>query len=176
MRIRDMAYVSIFVALIVICSWLTIPAAVPFTMQTFAIFLAVELLGGKRGSLAVLIYILLGAIGLPVFSGFSGGLGAILGTTGGYIIGFLVAAIVAGALERFIKGGTWRAGLRMLIGLISCYAIGTVWFMWLYSEANGAVSLMTVLSWCVIPFIIPDVLKICLAVFIAGRLRKHLPK
>lgn len=75
---------QVFAVLIAICSWISIPMTVPFTLQTFAVFLAVGVLGGKRGSLAVLIYILLGAVGIPVFAGFSGGIGVLLGNTGGY--------------------------------------------------------------------------------------------
>lgn len=89
----DMAYIAIFTVLMAVCSWISIPATVPFTLQTFGVFVAVGVLGGKRGSLAVLIYILLGVIGVPVFAGFSGGIGAILGTTGGYILGFLFFCI-----------------------------------------------------------------------------------
>ena len=78
----DMVYIALFAVLIAICSWISIPATVPFTLQTFGVFVAVGTLGGKRGSLSVLIYLLLGAIGIPVFAGFQGGLGIILGNTG----------------------------------------------------------------------------------------------
>ena len=89
----DLAYIAIFAVLIAICSWISIPMTVPFTLQTFGVFMAVGVLGGKRGSLAVLVYILLGVIGVPVFAGFSGGLGILLNNTGGYIIGFLFSAL-----------------------------------------------------------------------------------
>lgn len=88
-KTRDIVFIGIFAALIAICSWISIPTTVPFTLQTMGVFTAVGLLGGKRGSLAVLVYILLGLVGLPVFAGFSGGVGVLFGTTGGYIIGFL---------------------------------------------------------------------------------------
>lgn len=95
----DMVYIAVFAVLIAICSWISIPMTVPFTLQTFAVFLAVGVLGGKRGSLAVLIYILLGAVGIPVFAGFSGGIGQLLGNTGGYIIGFLFSALLMWLIE-----------------------------------------------------------------------------
>ena len=82
----DMVYIALFAVLIAICSWISIPTSIPFTLQTFGIFVTVGVLGGKRGSFAVFIYLLLGAIGVPVFAGFSGGMGVLLGTTGGYII------------------------------------------------------------------------------------------
>ena len=75
-------------ALMAVCSWISIPTAIPFTLQTMAVFLAVGLLGGKRGTLAVTAYVLLGAVGAPVFANFSGGIGILLGQTGGYILGF----------------------------------------------------------------------------------------
>ena len=101
----DLVYISMFTVLIAICSWISIPAAVPFTLQTLGVFLAVGILGGKRGTMAVLVYILLGAIGIPVFAGFSGGIGVLTGTTGGYIVGFLASALVMWGMERaFGKG------------------------------------------------------------------------
>ena len=83
----DIVYIAVFAVIMAICSWISIPAAVPFTLQTFGVFVAVGVLGGKRGTLSILVFILLGAIGVPVFAGFSGGIGVLAGTTGGYIIG-----------------------------------------------------------------------------------------
>jgi biotin transport system substrate-specific component len=174
MRIRDITFMAVFVALMAVCSWLEIPSVVPFTMQTFAVFFAVEMLGGKRGVITVLAYILLGAVGVPVFSGFSGGLGAIMGPTGGYIIGFLASAAIMWLLERFIKGSGWKAALRMLAGLIACYVFGTAWFMRVYAANSGPVALATALSWCVVPFILPDCAKIALAALLSARLKKHI--
>ena len=91
---RDMAYIALMAVLLAVCSWISVPAPVPFTLQTFGVFCALGLLGGRRGSTAVLLYILLGAVGLPVFSGFQGGLGKLLGPTGGYILGFLLSALL----------------------------------------------------------------------------------
>ena len=89
-----MAYNALFAVLLTVCAWISVPLPVPFTLQTFAIFAALGILGGRRGTWAVAVYLLLGAVGLPVFSGFRGGLGALLGTTGGYILGFLALALV----------------------------------------------------------------------------------
>ena len=94
LSVRDMAYIAVFAVIMAVCSWISVPYVVPFTLQTFAVFLAVGVLGGKRGTLAVLIYILLGCVGLPVFAGFSGGIGVVLGSTGGYIVGFLSSSII----------------------------------------------------------------------------------
>ena len=90
----DIVYIAVFAVIMAICSWISIPTAVPFTLQTFGVFVAVGVLGGKRGTLSILVFILLGAIGVPVFAGFSGGIGVLAGTTGGYIIGFLFSKTV----------------------------------------------------------------------------------
>ncbi len=173
MQTRDIVLIGIFAALIAICSWISIPTAVPFTLQTFGVFMAVEILGGKRGTLAVLVYLLLGAAGLPVFAGFTGGMGIITGSTGGYIVGFLLGAVVMWAMEALLPKHPAVSVLSMLVGLLVCYALGTVWFMVVYSRNNGAVGLMAVLGWCVFPFIIPDLIKIALAWILSSRLRKY---
>lgn len=169
----DMAYIAIFAVLMAICSWISIPMAVPFTLQTFGVFMAVGVLGGKRGSLAVLIYILLGAIGVPVFAGFSGGIGVILNTTGGYIVGFLFSALVMWGMEALLGRKPVIRIISMVVGLIVCYALGTAWFMVVYARNTGAVGLGTVLGWCVIPFIIPDLVKIALAFVLSRKIRKY---
>ena len=90
----DMVYIAVFAVIIAVCSWISVPMVIPFTLQTFGVFCAVGLLGGKRGTLSVLIYVLLGAVGIPVFSGFSSGIGTLFGVTGGYIMGFIFTALV----------------------------------------------------------------------------------
>ena len=171
----DVVFIGIFAALIAICSWISIPTTVPFTLQTFGVFMAVGILGGKRGTLAVLVYILLGAIGLPVFAGFTGGIGILFNTTGGYIIGFLFSALVMWGMEKLLGKKRWVLIVSMLVGLVVCYACGTLWFMVVYMNTTGSVGLATVLGWCVIPFIIPDLVKIALAYFLSERLRRYVP-
>lgn len=165
-----MAYIAIFAVVMAVCSWISIPTMIPFTLQTFAVFLAVGVLGGKRGTLAVLVYILLGAVGVPVFAGFQGGLGILLGTTGGYIIGFLFTALLMWLMEALLGRKLWVLAVSMVLGLIVCYAFGTAWFMVVYARNSGAVGLGTALSWCVIPYIIPDLVKIALALLLSRRL------
>lgn len=166
----DLVYIALFAVLMAICSWISIPTVVPFTLQTFAVFLAVGVLGGRRGTVAILVYILLGAIGLPVFSGFKGGIGVLFNTTGGYIIGFLVSALLMWAFERLFGRSTPVLAISMILGLIVCYAFGTAWFMALYAQSSGPIELATVLGWCVIPFIIPDCIKIALALGLSRQL------
>ena len=168
----DMVYIALFAVLIAICSWISIPTSIPFTLQTFGIFVTVGVLGGKRGSFAVFIYLLLGAIGVPVFAGFTGGMGIILGNTGGYIIGFLASALIMWLMEKLLGKKTWVLALSMVLGLIACYAIGTAWFIIVYAKNTGSIGLVTALGWCVIPFIIPDIIKIVLALIVSNRVSK----
>lgn len=167
-----MVYIAVFAVLIAICSWISIPTVVPFTLQTFAIFLSIGILGGKRGTLAVLVYILLGLMGIPVFAGFSGGIGVLAGNTGGYIMGFLLSALVMWVMEKILGRKLWVLALSMIIGLFVCYAFGTAWFMIVYTRNTGAVGLASVLGWCVVPFLIPDFIKIALAFILSKRLEK----
>lgn len=169
----DIVYIAVFAVIMAICSWISIPTTVPFTLQTFGVFIAVGILGGKRGSLSVLVFIILGAIGVPVFSGMTGGMGVLLGSTGGYIIGFLFSALVMWAMEKLPVKNSFTQILSMILGLIVCYAFGTVWFMVVYSRANGPVGLAAVLGWCVIPFIIPDLVKIAVAFGLSKKLKKY---
>ena len=172
MKTKDIAQIAIFIAVLTICSWITIPMTVPFTLQTFGVFLACLLLGGKKGTITVCLYVLMGTIGIPVFSGFTGGLGIVLGTTGGYIIGFIFTAIIMWLFERFLPSNPTFKILSMLVGLITCYLIGTIWFMVVYASSTGEIGLITTLTWCVFPFIIPDLLKIVLAYLLSIRLKK----
>lgn len=171
---KDLSYIAMGVALIAVCSWISIPLPVPITLQTFAICLITAVLGLRLGLWAVVVYILLGAAGLPVFSGFRSGLGALLGTTGGYIIGFVFTALTVGlGVKRFGRKPPLLA-LFMVIGVGLCYAFGTAWFVLVYTRTSGAIGVLTALSLCVFPYLLPDAAKILLAVSLTGRLHKLL--
>ena len=172
----DLVYCSMGAALIAVCSWISIPTAVPFTLQTFAVFLVLLLLGGERGTIATLVYVLLGAVGAPVFAGFKAGLGVLLGSTGGYIIGFLFTGLIYMLFTRFFKNNIAVKLAALVLGLIVCYAFGTAWFMHVYLKNTGEVGLLTVLGWCVFPFIIPDLVKMALAAVIAKRIEPVIRK
>ena len=163
----DITYIGAAVALITVCSWISIPTTIPFTLQTFAVMLTVLLLGGMRGTIAITVYILLGAVGAPVFSGFSGGIGKLMGPTGGYIIGFLGTALVMWGFEKILGKKLWVYIAAIVLGLIVCYTFGTMWFIKLYTTDDGSkATLAMALSWCVIPYLIPEVIKIVLALTI----------
>ena len=169
----DIVYIAVFAVIMAICSWISIPAAVPFTLQTFGVFIAVGILGGKRGTLSVLVFILLGAIGIPVFANFSGGIGVLAGPTGGYIIGFLFSALLMWAMEKLPGKKSVMQIVSMIAGLIVCYAFGTVWFVIVYGRMNGPIGFTAALASCVVPFIIPDIIKIALAYVLSRKLRKY---
>ena len=173
-KVQELSYTAMGVALVAVCSWISIPLPVPVTMQTFAICLITAVLGLRLGLWTVVVYILLGAAGLPVFSGFRSGLGALLGTTGGYIIGFIFTALAVGlGVKRFGRKPVALA-LSMAVGILLCYAFGTAWFVLVYTRTSGAIGVVTALSLCVFPYLLPDAAKILLAVSLTGRLHKLL--
>ena len=152
---RDLCFCAIGAALIAVCAWISIPADVPFTLQTFAIFAVCGLLGGKRGTVSVLVYLLLGAVGAPVFAGFRGGFAALIGTTGGYLVGFILLALIISLAQARWGLGQWVFVLSAAVGLLVCYAFGTAWFLIVYTR-TGAITLGVVLAKCVLPFLLPD--------------------
>ena len=169
--IFDMVCVSMMAAFIAVCSWITIPFVVPFTLQTFGVFLAFKILGGKLGTISIALYIFLGAIGCPVFHNFHSGIYHIIGPTGGYIIGFLASGITYIALNK-IKIFIPKI-LILLFSLLPCYLFGTAWFSFVYIK-NVSINIIYVISICVVPFIIPDIFKILLADLVGEKLKKFL--
>ena len=179
--IYDLVLISVSAALITICSWISIPLGpVPFTLQTLGILAVMLTVGGKRGTIAILVYLALGAVGVPVFAGFKGGIMSFAGPTGGFLIGFVIASLVYWLLEKlFLKKlmtttvRTWIFGmLGFLVFEIIMYIVGVIWFMTVYAAQTGPVGLLTVLGWCVIPFIIPDLVKMTVALIIGERASK----
>lgn len=169
-KIYSITLTALMSAVICVCSWITVPlGSIPFTLQTFGVFLALRFLGGKKGTLSIIIYLLLGAVGLPVFSNFGAGVGKILGPTGGYMLGFIFSGIVIMLLEKFDRKIKYFRILTDIIALTGCYALGTAWFYIFIGVKNG-MSIFAVLSACVIPFILPDIIKIALAEIIASKI------
>ena len=172
-RTRDLVYCAVSAAIIAVCAWITIPATVPFTMHMFGIFTVLGLLGGRRGTIAIVVYLLMGAVGLPVFAGFSGGFGILLGTTGGYLVSYVLVGLLYWLLTARFGTSTPVVAITMVLGLAVCYAFGTAWFMIVYARTSGAVGLVTALGWCVFPFIVPDLVKIAMAIALSRVLRRH---
>ena len=179
--IYDLVLISVSAALITICSWISIPLGpVPFTLQTLGILAVMLTVGGRRGTIAILVYLALGAVGVPVFAGFKGGIMSFIGPTGGFLIGFVFGALVYWLLEKlFLKKlmtspvKTWIFGmLGFVVFEVVMYIVGVIWFMTVYAAQTGPVGLATVMSWCVIPFIIPDIVKMVVAVLTGERASK----
>lgn len=169
-KTAELSYIALGAALITVCAWITVPFTVPFTMQIFAVFLSLILLGGRNGTIAVCVYLLLGAIGIPVFSGGKGGFSVLIGPTGGYLFGMLLIGAVYWIGTKLFDRKLWIEVALLVVGLLLCYAFGTVWFSTLNAEEGFVASLLV----CVVPFLLPDAAKLALAVILGRRLRKRL--
>ena len=171
MKVKDMTITAVMAALICIAGPLTIPMGpIPLSLATFAVYLAGAVTGKKYGTTAVGLYLLIGIIGVPVFSGFSGGFQKLAGVTGGYLIGYLPCAFLSGigAERAEKKERKWLLPLMMIAGTAVLYAIGTAWFMLQTGNALGAA-----LSLCVIPFLPGDAVKILAASILSPMIRKR---
>ena len=168
----DLAVAAIGAALITITSWISLTVLeIPFTLQTFGILLVLFTIGGRRGTVSIAVYLLLGLIGVPVFAGFKGGPAALAGPTGGFLIGFLFSALVYWLIdEKVFKKLKSSASKRMIFSIIEgviaevvLYVFGVAWFMIMYTHKTGPIGLGAVLMMCVIPFLIPDAVKLIAA-------------
>ncbi|MBQ7500978.1 MAG: biotin transporter BioY [Clostridia bacterium] len=167
---------AMFTALICICSWITVPLwGIPITLQVFAVSTALLTAGGKTGTLSIIIYVILGAVGLPVYSGFGGGFGVLFGPTGGYIFGFILTGAVYALAEAIFKNPSAAAKVLFLAaGLIICYAFGTAQFYIICVKNGYETEIMPILLKCVFPFIIPDFIKILFALRFSALLKKYM--
>ena len=166
--LRELVYTALASALIAVSALITVPlpSAVAITLQTFGVYFALFFLGGRLGCIAVTLYIAIGAVGLPVFSGFSGGVGRLLDASGGFIVGFLLSALVYWLLTS-IFCEKYRL-LFAFLSLLILYVTGTLWYTLVY--VGGSLDILTALAACVLPFVIPDAVKILLADLLAKRL------
>ena len=174
LKTKDITAIPFSAALMCICSWISIPGPVPFTLQTFAVFLSLGLFGGRRGCISVLLYIFLGCTGLPVFSGFSGGIGVFLGPTGGYIIGFLFSSLSVWLIFYLFGDKMYIRILAMFLGLAACYVSAILWLMTFYIKNVSVLSFTIAFTKYVLPFIFPDILKIFLSILITDKLKRYL--
>lgn len=170
MKTRDLVVCSLFASMTAVLSQISIPLpnGIPLTLQLFAVFLCGVILGAKKGFISTLVYVVLGAIGLPVFAGFTGGFQYIVGYSGGFIISFPLVAFIIG----FVSEKTDNMVLILLstiLGLIVSYTIGTLVFS-LVTNASISASLAA----CVIPFIFTDLLKCFIATVIGLKLKENI--
>lgn len=174
MPVKMLVLSAMFTALTAILSQISIPlpfTPVPISMATFAVFCTGALLGPKYGSLSMALYTLLGAFGVPVFAQFTAGLGILIGPSGGYIIGYIFAALIIGLIVNGAKRKIWAYPLAMSAGIAACYAFGTVWFCIVYQ-----IGIVGALMSCVVPFLIGDALKIAVATLLCPALYKALTR
>ncbi len=178
--IMELCQIAVFAAIISVVSQISIPmpAGVPMTLQTLIIPIAGVVLGKNKGTIATVVYLIMGAIGLPVFAGFSGGIGALVGMTGGFLISFPVLAYSAGVGDNLGRKLSSNSGKHLyyiclvaslVIGATINYAVGTIWFMTV--SGNGLVVALTA---CVIPFIPTSLIKIAIIAIIAPMLKQRL--
>lgn len=171
LTIRDLCMISLFTAVIVVMAQISIPMpfGVPMTMQTFAISLAGIVLGSKRGAFASFIYMLLGAIGLPVFSNFTGGWQSFVGPTGGFLLSFPLMAYIVGLGFEFRSRSKSNAILGLIIGTVVNFVCGTFLFCLLTKS-----SLVVGLTTCVLPFIPATILKLIFAYLLGSNMKRRL--
>lgn len=168
----SLAFCALFAAFTAVMSQLSIPIQpIPINLATLSVYLAGAVLGAKYGTVSQAIYVLLGAVGLPVFAQLSGGIYVILGPTGGYIIGYIAAAWLIGSLcDRFGRRIPQLA-LFMTAGILFCYLLGTAWFMFVTKTG-----LFASLTMCVFPFLPGDAAKIAFAAMLSPRLNTAVQK
>lgn len=174
--LKSMVLMALFAALTCVLAPLSIPIGlVPISLTNLVIYFSLYVLGWQRATITYLVYLLLGLVGLPVFSGFEGGVGKLAGPTGGYLIGFIFMAVISGLFvkmkedEVILNRVLGIAG--MILGTLVAYALGTAWFC--YSTGNG---LSAALVSCVIPFVPGDLVKIIVAAVIAPTIAKQIRK
>ena len=166
---NELVICSIFASLTAILTQISIPLPpIPITMQVFAISLCGLVLGKRLGFISISIYVLLGSIGMPVFSHFNGGIGYILGPTGGFILSFPIMVYIVGYFSDKYKSiiGVY---IGMIIGLLVSYIIGTIYFCGITNT-----SFIKGLTLCVVPFIVGDILKITLATVVGNKILKRI--
>ena len=172
MKTKKTALAAILAAILCVLAPISIPlGAIPISLATFAVYIISCTVNKKYATVAVIIYILLGAAGLPVFSAFSGGFHRIAGVTGGYIIGYIPCAFIIALLTEKWESKKFIYPLSMIIGTAVCYVIGTIWYI--YQTKIGVAEAITT---CVLPFLIGDAIKIIAASAIGITLKKKLKR
>jgi biotin transport system substrate-specific component len=169
---QQLAFIAVMTAVTCILGPLSLPIGiVPISLTNLAIYFSVYLLGGKRGTLSYIVYLFIGLIGIPVFSGFSGGFHKVFGPTGGYLIGFIFMAFISGIFIDKFSSKIYMCFLGMILGTIVTYIFGTAWLAY---QANLTFNIA--LSLGVIPFIPGNIAKMVIATLIAPQIKKRLQR
>ena len=170
MNTRQLTLIGIMTAVTCILGPLSLPIGViPISLTNLAIYFSVYVLGRKRGTLSYIVYLFIGLIGLPVFSGFSGGLAKLFGPTGGYLIGFIFTALISGIFIDKFSRKIYMCFLGMILGTVVTYIFGTAWLAY-----QAHLTFNTALAVGVLPFIPGDIIKMIIASLIGPQIKKRL--
>lgn len=170
--VKDLMWIAMFAAITAVLSQIAVPlpfTPIPINLATFSVFIAGGLLGAERGAVSQLVYVLLGAAGVPVFANFTGGFARLAGSTGGYIAGYILAAFIIGLIIKKMPKTVFSYAFAMIVGAICYFSLGTVWFMFVMES-----KLLPALTMCVFPYIPGDLIKVGLAAFLVKRLEGRL--
>lgn len=172
LSIQQLSVIGVMTAVICILAPLSIPiGVVPISFTNLAVYIALYVLGVKKGTISYLVYLCIGFIGVPVFSGFTSGPGKLFGPTGGYLVGFIFMAVIAGIFIDRFTDKMYLCFLGLLIGTLVSYLLGTLWLAYV-----GEMNLKAALAAGVIPFIPGDLAKIVISMLIGPQIRKQLIK
>lgn len=171
-NLKNLTLMALFAALMCASAIISVPLIIPITLQTLVVCLCCELLGSKKATIVYLVYMAIGLLGLPVFSGFKGGAAALFSNTGGFIFGFLAFIIIKGLTKKLFKNELISFVASSILGLIALYIIGSIWFCFVYYNSFSLPIYISSLLVSVLPFILPDILKIIIAAIISKRIKK----
>ena len=174
-HVQSMIFVALFATLMCIGAWIHFPSPVPATMQTFVVMCSLGIMGSSRTFLMLTVYIMLGILGLPVFSGFNSGFGALTGPTAGFIWGFLMGVPIFGIIKKHVKNEKNSLYIGYIIYIIIHYIPGALWYCVFSLGSITFSGLVSSLLVTVVPFVLPDAVKMIVAVITVGKLRKALP-
>lgn len=172
LKIKDMTYIALVAAVMCVIAPITIPlpfTPIPISMATFVVYITTIIIGKKRAVISILIYLLIGAVGVPVFSGYSGGVQKIASPTGGYLIGYIFCAFVIGWFVEKFENKMYMYAVGVAVGTLTCYTVGTVWLSY-----QAQLTFTEALIMGVIPYIPLDVLKMIIAVAVGYPLKKQM--
>lgn len=174
MKVKDMTYIALMAAILCVVAPIIIPlpfSPIPLSLATFIIYLLSVVIGAKKAVIAVIIYIIIGAVGVPVFSGYGAGLQKIVGPTGGYMLGYIACALASGYFADKFESKIYMYAIGMVLGTAICYTLGTLWM----SYSTG-MKFVEALFAGVIPFLIGDVIKIVVATIVGYKIRRIIIK
>ena len=171
--LKEMSVVALFTALFAVSGYLYIPLTVPVTLQTFVLSMCLCCFGTSITLKMLSVYTLAGCIGIPVFSSFRGGISVLLQPTGGYIIGFFLMTLCFGLLKKSLPDFKLKNLVSLTLSLLPLYICGSIWYAFVYLNGTDG-GLVSVLGVCVLPFVLPDIIKVTVASMCYEKLKRHI--